>query len=276
MDTADEVLSLHYVSYWAPLVKARKWTRSGDDALKREAVVLLRQLRERYPHALEIGQELALALLECSMDSDARRVLQDLDAMCHNANEEILCRWGRLYKDNADRYLRFAHRGPEAREPEPAAQPAEEPTTAALFYRLALEKYAAAYQIRFGHYPGINTATLHLMLAALSTEPYLQDQNRQESEDIARDLLKRRAVWPQDLAEDIDVWHPATEAEARLLLQEWDGAAQLYRSAQSAMACERLHRESMQRQAVRILYCFRRLGLADTGPFDDLAEVFPD
>lgn len=275
MDTAAEVLSLQYVSYWAPLAKARKWARSGEDALKREAIALLQALRQRYPHALEIGQELALTLLECSMDADARRVLQDLDAMCNNPNEEILCRWGRLYKDNGDRYVRLAPPPRGGQGEEPAGESAEEPVTAARYYRLALEKYAAAYQIRFGHYPGINNATLLLMLAALSSDASQSDQNHRESEDLARELLKRRGSWPQDLAEDLDVWHPATEAEAQLLLQEWEEAAQLYRSAQNAMACERLHRDSMRKQVVRILYCFARLGIADTGPFKDLGEVFP-
>ena len=35
------------------------------------------------------------------------------------------------------------------------------------FYRKSLEKYDRAYQIRSGYYPGINKATLLLMLGSL-------------------------------------------------------------------------------------------------------------
>ena len=123
------------------------------------AIALLEGLMKRYPHVLAIGQELVLALLECHEEEQAEAVLCQLDRSFTNLDEETQCRWGRLFKDQGDAYVRLPWSDPDGR-------PAD-PEMARVFYRKSLERYDQAYRIRSGHYPGINKATLLLILGTL-------------------------------------------------------------------------------------------------------------
>ena len=126
---------------------------------RRWSVTLLEGLMKRYPHVLAIGQELVLALLECKDDERAEAVLGQLDRRFTNMDEETLCRWGRLFKDQGDAYVRLLWSDPDGR-------PAD-PEMARVFYKKSIERYDQAYRIRSGHYPGINKATLLLILGTL-------------------------------------------------------------------------------------------------------------
>jgi tetratricopeptide (TPR) repeat protein len=271
MTTAEEVLQIPYPSYHASLEIAREWTRSEDKNKNQESVKLLKGLFDLHPYTLEVGQELVLALLECGNEAEAKRVLMEIDALAPYPNEEVLCRWGRLYKDNGDRYVELPVPVRQARMPSPV--------TAAYYYRRALEKYDEAYEpIRSGHYPGINKATLLLILGTLPDDPALTEPKepfRQGSEDLARELLARRKHWPIDRDEDIHIWHPATEAEANLLLRRWDQAARLYREAQEKANIGGFHSGSMRKQVARILHCFTQIGVNEFGSFQDLDAIFP-
>lgn len=250
------------LSYHRLLRIAQKWIRAGNDAEKREAVALLNELRRAYPHALAIGQELGLALMECGRHDEAEQVLHELEGQFPNLDEETLCRAGRLYKEYGDRHT---------------VAPADL-NTAAAYYRSAIAKYDAAYQIRLGHYPGINKAALLHLLGTLDPATAQEERSagfRRQSETVARELLARREQWPHDQPEDLTVWHPATEAEARLLLQEWQRAAALYRQVQQASGLTAHAIKSMRGQVERILHGFRNLGIAEMGPFSDLDALFP-
>ena len=268
MESAADILKLDFVSYHTPLDKARLWTRSGDPQQKEQACLLLEGLHHKYSHALEIGQEWVLALLECGREDEAKRVLERIEPLHRNPNEEILCRWGRLYKDQGDRYVPAIGVADEKQT--------DDPIMAERYYRLALTRYDAAYKIRNGHYPGINKATLLLIVGTLGPGPFgtQQSKDRQDSAALAQDLLARRRNWPHDLPDD-DIWHPATEAEAHLLLQHWEESARLYHIAQAQPNFHPQNQESMRRQVQRILHCFRKIGITNVGPFSDLDAIFP-
>ena len=152
-----------FPSYHKPLELARSWTRSGIDDDRYKAVALLDGLRQRYPHVLAIGQELVLALEECHEPDRAEQMLKTLEKSFLNLDEEFLCRWGRLFKDRGDEYTPSPWSKPGA--------PLTNPVLAEAFYRKSFAKYDQAYRIRFGHYPGINKATLLLILGSLLRHP---------------------------------------------------------------------------------------------------------
>jgi hypothetical protein len=89
---------------------------------------------------------------------------------------------------------------------------------------------------------------------------------------LTQELLERRSSWPHDLPDD-NIWHPATEGEAHLLLQNWKEADQLYRQAQAQTNCQPFHRDSMRKQVERILWCFQQIKI-DTSGFN-IEETFP-
>ncbi len=263
MKKAKKILRRVWISYDAPLAKAKEWTRSGDEDLQREAVKLLKKLWRRYPHGGEIGQELVLALIERNRLEQAEQVLKELALSEKSGREEILCRWGRIFKDRADTHVSLE---------DPSAD--TDPIKAVQLYRVALAKYEDAYQVRRGHYPGINVASLHLAIYAVAPEDLRSDADRQGSEDRARDLLERKYSWPHEL-EDDDVWHLATQADCHLLLGQWSEAAELYEAAQKNPKCRPRSVASMRKNAQRTVQCFRRVGVDDVGPFNKLDKVFP-
>jgi hypothetical protein len=243
-------------------------TRSGTEEDRRKAVALLDGLRHRYPHVLAIGQELVLALEESREADRAEEVLKTLEKSFLNLDEEFLCRWGRLFKDRGDEYTLLPWSQPRRRAPDLVLAEA--------FYRKSLAKYDQAYRIRFGHYPGINTATLLLILGSLAPrEPGSAERPElSKSAELAGTLLANRANWPGEQPDDLPVWHPATAGEAHLLRREWAEAAYQYQVALEGKNVTPHARDSMRRQVERILMCFHKLNVAPAPPFDDPASLF--
>jgi 8-oxo-dGTP pyrophosphatase MutT (NUDIX family) len=245
------------IGYDAPLALANHWRRSGNQDLVQKAVEWLVKLKGRFSSSLDVRQELILALLSAGDQPRAITELRAAQALLRNPNEEVLCRWGRLLKNEGDK-LRDSD-----------AKAADE------YYRLSANQYQEAYAIRNGHYPGINLAALLLIRAALArqrqsgeAEPLLA-----RLESSVKELLDRRKDWPTDYGEqDRKVWHPATEAEANLLRKEWKRAAGLYQSITSAQEGEIA---VMKQQVERILDAWRKLGVTDFESFNDPAQVFP-
>jgi hypothetical protein len=268
--SVEQILETPFPSYHLPLELARALNRSGDRAKQTKALTLLEGLSLRYPHALAIGQEHVLALIECGEHDRSELALRALEITFANLDEEILCRWGRLFKDRGDDYLELP--GAVSNRFVPNRDRAVE------FYRKALEKYDEAYGIRSGHYPGINKATMLLIVGSLKAEQNGQAPGASpprellESVDLAGKLLENRESWTTDQPYDKPVWHPATQGEAHLLRREWAQAAVLYREAMGAREISHLARESMRRQVDRILLAFRNLGIAIPPPFDDAGE----
>jgi hypothetical protein len=251
-----------------PLGVAKDWTRSGDDAQRRDAVALLDGLMKRYPHVLAVGQELVLALLECREYDRAGRVLAGLERAFPSLDEETLCRWGRLFKDCGDGAMRRPWADPDGRPPDP--------DLAERSYRIALAKYGLAYRDWSGPYAGINKATLLLVVGALRPlAPGVSPPGEvRQSEELAAELLKARPNWRSDLPDDPTVWNPATAAEAHLLLWQWPEAADLYRGVAEGRRVTPHARDAMYRQAERILAGLRNLGVTVPQPFTDPPGLF--
>ena len=270
--TPETILAVPFPSYHRPLAWAHQWLCSGEPQRKQAAVELLRKLYERYDHAVAVGQELVLALMESGPETraEAEATLQAIDARFAKLDEELLCRWGRFYKEHGDRYLGL---------PWLAATVAPNPEEARPFYILSLEKYAEASRLRQGHYPGINRATLQFLLGTLVRPAGLASavptRELAEAQSLARRLLEVRDQWHDSLPNDRSVWHPATTAEAHLLLQEWDQAAREYRVAVANSQGAPRDIESMGRQVFRILLGWNAVGVTIPEPFTQLDTLFP-
>ena len=170
---------------------------------------------------LAVGQELVLALLECNEGDKAAAVLEELDRAFTNLDEETQCRWGRLFKDQGDAYVRLPWSEPDGCPPDKEM--------ARVFYKKSLDRYDQAYRVRSGYYPGINKATLLLILGSLEPrQPNAPATELAESESLAAALLANRSNWPVAFPEDETLWYPATAGEAYLLRHMWDAAAEQY------------------------------------------------
>jgi tetratricopeptide (TPR) repeat protein len=266
--TVEQILNEPFPSYHKPLELARVWNRSGHEEERRKAKELLVGLRARYPLVLAIGQEYALALEEALEADRAEEVLKSLEKTFPNLDEELLCRWGRLFKDRGDAYVRLPWSKQDGQPPDP--------DLAGQFYRKALEKYEQAYHLRTGHYPGINTATLWLLLGSLKSQASgsIPSEEVGKAQERAGELLKNRSRWPNEQPDDETVWHPATAGEAHLLRQEWQEAVNQYREALKGKNLTSLARNSMSRQVDRILMCYRNLGVPIPPLLDDLHALF--
>jgi hypothetical protein len=254
-------------SYHKLLAIARAASRSGVKERCRWAVDVLEGLMRRYPHALPIGQELVLALLECNDEERAEMVLGQLDRTFRNVDVETLCRWGRLFKDRGDAYVRL----PWSDDP---GRPAD-PVMARVFYKKSIDRYDQAYAMSSLYYPGINKATLLLILGTLGPlAGGVRAREIDESDTLAASLLADRSNWPSSLPEDETLWHPATAGEAYLLRQNWIAAAQQYADALESRHLNAHARTAMYRQVERIRRCFLTLGITIPPPLGDPAVFF--
>jgi hypothetical protein len=194
-------------------------------------------------------------------------VLDQLDRVFTNLDEETQCRWGRLFKDQGDAYVRLPWSEPDGRPPDAEM--------ARIFYKKSLDRYDQAYRVRSGHYPGINKATLLLIVGTL--QPPIPDAPAKEladSESLAAALLSDRARWPPGFQEDETLWHPATEGEAYLLRRMWDAAARHYGQALESRFLNGHARNTMYRQVERICVCFAMLGITIPLPLGDPKTFF--
>jgi len=254
MNNAEEILKRPSPSYYQPLELARKWVRTGG-AQRQEAVKLLQGLRARYQHVLAIGQELVFALLQENRQADAEAELDELDHQFPELDEETLCRRGRCRKEAAD-----------------TALAANDLSHAEAQYRLALDCYGQAYELRHSHYPGINKATILLLLAGVTLARGKPEECRDfqsQADTLARDLLARyeRNEWPTTFDDD-NIWHLLTLSEVYLLLRQWSDAQRAYRRAFAESNVQPFHRETAGRQARRIRDTWRRLnGESDASEF---------
>jgi hypothetical protein len=260
MTLASDVLRRPFPSYHKPLETARAWLRDGTH--QSDALELLTLLRSKYAHVLAIANELVLALLENDRQAEAMVELGRLDRQFQEVDEETRCRWGSLYKREGDRAWKDG-----------------DLVTAENRFLQALEEYKRGYTLRHGHYPGINQATLLLLLAAL-TRQRKEDSRSQnylrQAEAVADDVLARRHKdkgWPTDFADD-NIWHPATAGEVNLLKRNWSEAASQYAAALRAANVQPFHRQSIGKQARRILEALTLLDMRPEPPFDNPDDFF--
>jgi hypothetical protein len=187
------------MSYHARLGFAKKWVDSKDPRYIEGAIGILKQLREEYPHVLEIEDELALAYLEAKKPQDFERLLAEVNARYGQLSEEFLCRIGRFWKDKGDQERTIDREG------------------ARRSYETSLEWYLKAYAIRSNYYPGINLADLQFILGRT-------DEARQTAESVLRSLAGSPPAGELG-------WILATQADAQLILGNHPEAERLYQQA---------------------------------------------
>lgn len=258
--TVEELKQCFFPDYGWLLEIGRQWVQTNEPERIKSAIQLFEYCRQEYPHAPQFGVELALALLEMEKDTEAEPILKEIEPLFGVPDEELLCRWGRIFKDRGDRH---------ALSKQPAL------ALASAFYRRSLEKYDAGFQLRHGHYPGINKATLQLILAGLESNALERQRLLAESATTAKELLARRKEWTRSSADD-NIWHLATEAEAHCLEGHWDEAVHAYRCALNESNLKPFHRQSMAKQARRIVQAYRTIGIADVNRLDEIEKLFSD
>lgn len=222
------------LSYHAGLAFGREWARCRQQPFVEAAVQILKELRGQYPYVVEIGQELALAMMELanlagdpSIAHRAEGLLVTLDEQCANASMETLCRWGRLWKDRGDKL-----NGSELEADREMAHRE---------YRSAHAYYQRAYDQFANYYPGINAATLLLLLGNTAEGARL-------AQSIIDDLDDGRPYRGNELA-----WVWATLGEAHLILGHCNQAAEYYRRAVAHPASHPHQVKAMHAQVERIL-----------------------
>jgi hypothetical protein len=196
------------MSHHARLAFAKVWVRSRNTAYVKAGLRILKQLREEYPHVLEIEEELALAYLELSQAWDAMALLDEVQLRYGQLSEEMLCRFGRLWKD----------KGHEIRE--------KDLSGAGRFFQLGLDWYQKAHAIQGDYYSGINVATLQFVLG--------QRELARKTAEAVQKALASKAAGRQEF-----IWIWATQAEAALLLGNFRPD---YRPEERCAEAERLYR----------------------------------
>ncbi len=266
--TIARILATSYPSYQKPVRRVWTWNRDGNAESLKLAEELARGLKEKYPHVLQVRYELAFSLVRQKRRSEALRELRETAGEFPVLDEDCLSLSGRCHKDEGDELLAKDFLAGAERE-----------------YRDAEQCYEKAYQLRLDRFPGINTAALRLIRAGLwrtlsKKEPSQDDSLNKQADNLLRlsaeranELLARQDTWDKRLPDD-DIWILATAAEALLILQRWDDAAQHYREALSKPNIQSYHPESMKAQVDRVLAAFDRLEIAREGPFVNSAEFF--
>jgi tetratricopeptide (TPR) repeat protein len=243
--SAHDVMRCGYPSYHKPFSIAQAWLREGGSR-RGDALALLTLLRRQYGHVLAIANELVLALLESDRSDEALAELGRVKQQFSEVDEETRCRWGRIYKQAGDR-----------------ARQAADLVAAEEHYRQALTQYDQGFGIRQGHYPGINKATMLLLLAALARQRRSDERSvdyLRQATAMADTVLARREWWTSDLPDD-NIWHEATLGEAELLKQNWGEAVRHYEAALRPANVQPFHRQSIGKQARRILDAWAQLGV---------------
>lgn len=259
-ESAEELIRTPYPGYPEPLKVVKDWIRRGGTALP-AAIRVLEHLRQSYPHAIKVAQELVLAYLQHKDRDRAEQLLAELEREFPHLDEETLCRFGRLHRDVGDAYL------PE----EPLAD--TDRLFAARKYEKAWEHYDRAFAIRAGHYPGINRAALFFLRAWSAVEEADRRSFIEQAQQAVKELLSRHSAWPMDFTDD-NIWHLAAEAEARLLLGHWDDAVKLYRRALEQPNCTAFYRESMGSEVGRLLRALRELLALPDEKAEELQNFF--
>lgn len=265
-----KILSARYPGYQKPVRQLWAWNRDAKDGSLQLAEELARGLKTQYPDVLLIRYELAFALVRQKRLAEAIRELQEAARLFPILDEDCLSLLGRCRKDDGDELLEKNLR-----------------TSAELAYGAAEEWYEKAYELRHDRFPGMNVAALRLIRASVLSEMCkLEDDPAQkeslskqaqvlvgQSQQRAKELLANRQRWERRLPDD-DIWILATEADAHLILQEWDAAAELYRRALSQPTIQPYHPQSIQAQVVRLLAAFRRLDIVPQGSLANAAGLF--
>jgi tetratricopeptide (TPR) repeat protein len=200
-----------YPSYRVPLFLARQCWLQGKAA---DGAALLQQQHALFPHAVPLEQEYALLLAELGAWREARAMLLQFREGCRVFGDyETLSRLGRAHKNAGDRAW---HRGYTSGQAGVALAP---DSPAWRQYQLALEVYEEAFVLSEHCYPGVNAASLAVLLG-----------DRVKAERLARRVAVLSAE-PVAFTRDEPFWVHASRGEAALVLGRYDDAHEFYGNA---------------------------------------------
>ncbi len=231
---ADRIIDTPYPSIDRPIQEVHPWIMTGNEQARRAALKVLRHLRSEHSHSIRVCQELVLAILEVEGVPEARDELTRMEKEFPEADEETLCRFGRVHRILGER----------------AGGNGDLPT-ARRYFETAWTYYDRAFALRAGHYPGINRASLYLLRAGVCPDASPRQVLLAQARTAARELLALRDSWPADFADDT-IWHTGTAAEANLLLGEYETACKLYRQALDLAGDRTFYRGAMRDQYRRL------------------------
>jgi hypothetical protein len=237
-----------YPSYRVPLYWAHRSWQKGQS---KEGLELLSSLGERFSHAMPLEQERALLLSELGQADSARKLLTAFRASSSLfGDHETLSRLGRTYKDAGDRSWAQQH----AAHPETPGLARRSPAWQQ--YQMALLVYEEAFNISDNYYPGVNAASLALLV-----------DEANKAQQLARRVAELCAV-PAALSGDDPFWLFATEGEAALVLGKYEAAYDFYQQALAQPTAEVGHVQSAYHQICRLWH------VLDKGRMGSLVELF--
>ena len=253
-------VNLHIPTYLNVLKAAGIWRKTSTPDALRSAENILREGLEEHHYALPLADELALVLEKQDRDNEAFQLLQELGERLKDAGEETLARFGKIYKKLADKQIETGHYA--------AAVPRLEESERQ--YALAFEKFT-------GFYPRINELTVRFVRAGVAkalNQPGIADRLVQSVRDDALKMLADPALWtPRN--DDDNIWIPATQGEANVLLARWPAAEKAYSEAIRQAAGKRFYHDCMRDQIKHLLLpAFQRLGMPFEGKLRDPDAFF--
>jgi tetratricopeptide (TPR) repeat protein len=162
-----------------------------------------------------------------------------------------LSRFGRIYKDKGDQLLGESMSHQEFLHHKPLAY---------RHYLAAFQYYETAFQITGNYYPGINAATLALLIG-----------NHEKQKSLAEQILALCAALPFNAPDQ--TWILATQGEACLLLGNTEAATHFYQSALQRIPAEETGTtNSMLNQLHRLHWA---LGANVVGPVLEILQEAP-
>lgn len=245
-------------TYRDVLTEARAYRNEVHPQSLGRAEEILRRGLEDHPYALSLADELAHVLELQGKDDEVMEMLKDVKRRFLGGGEETLCRFGKLYKKRAAR-LRDAS-----------------PLRALASLEEAEKVYRQAFETSHSFYPRINQLTTRFLRASLLAKLGETSDGQAVLRTVREDaelLLKEPALWRPRL-EDDNVWIPATEGEAHLLMENWPHAEASYAEARHEADSREYYLARMCAQVELLREGYRAFQIDVGPPFDDLRRFF--
>lgn len=248
------------IGYDAAILLLKRCWDSGDLEKRKAATAVSDELVKVFPLAIEVWRWHLQLHLETAPES-VPELIRTARARFQEPSEEILCRFGRAWKDLGDKFRTATPSNPErARD----------------HYQKAIGQYEEAYRIRRGHYPGVNVAALYFLVAA--THPAGSTGRAKALADArafaAQVRLSRndpKQPWPVDGSDDPRVWHPATEAELLIFEKRWQESEAAYQAIRATAG----EQKTMGTQVQRLVAAWVALGEDVPPPFRSFDPAQP-
>jgi tetratricopeptide (TPR) repeat protein len=219
-------------SYRVPLYLAHRYWQHGK---AKEGLEVLNRHGQQFSHAVPLEQERAQLLLELGQVYQAQKLTRALRDGCRVfGDHETLSRMGRTYKNAGDRSWAREYTAEAGALGPMAGSPAWQQ------YQMALDVYEEAFNLSNHYYPGVNAASLALLLQETTKAQRLAQR-------VAKSCADPAAVATEDL-----FWLFATEGEAALIEGKYSEARKFYHDALAEPTAEIGHVQAAYHQICRL------------------------